>query len=162
MHLKITFNKWPQRAFVPVLMAGALLSARAAAQLSEPGDAAPNGQAAAYRDGPNWISVERGRDGERATLRSGPYEFHARIDEHAIVQLDQGADPDAIWAREQLRDAKRLSRSLDMYRVTGRPGEDGLAIALRLSAAKGVREASPDLIVPRVKHEIEIPPNDEH
>lgn len=154
--LKIVFNK-------ATLSVGwtLLVAASAAAQLRA-GDAAI--ETLAYRNGASWIAVERAHKGTSAlhpmTLHAGARTFSAQVGPNAVVQLDAGAEAEALWQREGLVPIEALSPALHIYLVRGRGDEDGVDIAHRLANRPGIAEAIPDLVLRHVKHSISIPPDD--
>jgi len=135
----------------------------AAAQTSEPVRTRPSEQ---YRNGDDIIDVQRtGVTAAGLTaleLRGGGHVFHAQVDGHAIVQLGAGVEIADIVRRERLQLVRPLSKLARLYLVAARVrgAEDGLQLARRLHAAHGVVSAVPDLHLPRVRHAIDIPPDD--
>lgn len=100
------------------------------------------------------------RSGRTAVVvEGGGHRFHAEVDGNAIVQLARDAELDSVLRREQLQLLRPLSAAARLYLVKAE-AEDGLQIAGRLAAADGVLEAVPDLYLPRVRHGINIPPDD--
>ena len=93
-------------------------------------------------------------------LHGGGHVYHGQIDGHAVLQLARDVDVAEVLRRERLQLVRPLSAAASLYLVAAESGEDGLQIASRLAAAAGVVEAVPDLYTPRVRHAIEIPPND--
>jgi serine protease len=53
-----------------------------------------------------------------------------------------------------------LSAGLRLLWVEGRPGEDGLDVAVRMSRVAGVETAAPDLYLRRKRADFELPPDD--
>jgi serine protease len=121
-----------------------------------------------YRDGARWIAFsrtgrfERGR--EWLELRAAGRSFHAQVGPHAVVQLRPGLRA-AAAAREslrrlRLRPVRKLARALGIYVVAGESHEDGAALAARLSQARDLDSAAPDLFTPRKRASIDLPPSD--
>ncbi|HET8937189.1 MAG TPA: S8 family serine peptidase [Polyangiales bacterium] len=121
-----------------------------------------------YRNGSDWLRVERtgtASSGRTAlVLEGGGHLFHAEIDGHAIVQVAKADEVSSLLRREQLQLVRPLSAAARLYLVEARVRgtEDGLQIAARLATAAGFVEAIPDLYLPRVRHGIQIPPDDPH
>jgi MYXO-CTERM domain-containing protein len=89
--------------------------------------------------------------------------FAARVDEHAIVEVPDGAEPRARLEGLGLTVVRTLFAEAGLYLVRGAPGEDGAALAARLAPAVrsgAIVQATPDLYLARRRHQIAIPPDD--
>jgi len=80
------------------------------------------------------------------------------FDEHALLWLRPGTslDEDAL----EISLVSTPSPTLNLHRVRGRLGEDGLDVALRLQGLRGVRGAIPDVRIPHTLQDIDVPPDD--
>src|ERR1700712_3276060 len=140
------------------------IPAASSAQLVPTDVESPLRNDASYRDGPVWVSVQREAAAPtantRVTLRAAERVFHAEIDRRAILQLAPSTSAERLFARSNLQLIQRLSRSIELYLVEGKHGEDGVDVAARLSYEAQVIAAIPDLYIPRRKSAIAIPPND--
>lgn len=146
-----------------------LIAAGARAQLSadSPPPGIARGATTRYRDGGDWVEVERlgpGADGlTPVTCHVRSRRFGASIGRHAIVELDMTVrEPERLLRALGLRDAVRLSRGARLYRVVGAAAEDGLAVAARLAQEPGLNSATPDLYLQHVSDGFAVPPDDEH
>ncbi len=116
-----------------------------------------------YRDGGEEVVARRvaGESGGLARyemMRIGRI-FEARVGAEAVVQLAAGVAV-AELARLGLSHAEPLSPRLGIFRVRGRPGEDGVAVAARLAHEARLASAVPDLHIARRRAAIDVPPDD--
>jgi serine protease len=137
-----------------------------------------------YRDHSDWIEAQRAADPQQLTLRKATRTFHAQVNRRAIVTLhssiqaaaflrahqlialpEAGPDSAALAATDARAPASAppaLNPRLRTYLVESTlAAEDGLDVAVRLSAASDAIAAIPDLSLERrPAAEFEVPPND--
>jgi subtilisin family serine protease len=95
-----------------------------------------------------------------ASVRREGRTFRAWIGVHALVQLAIGVSAAELMRANGLQLDAEVSAGLRIYRVRGRQGEDGVDVAGRLGAARGVLAAIPDLHLARRPAAIAVPPDD--
>jgi subtilisin family serine protease len=144
-------------ALTAILAVGAWLSAGARAQTVVPELDPSERTSLGYRDGADWVSVERLADG-RVALREHGYTFHAVVGREVLVQPAASADLAALGVRV----LSRLSQVADLYLVESlNVDEDGVALAQRLSYEPRLEFAVPDLQLARRRYDtIDGKPND--
>ncbi len=106
------------------------------------------------------FEVER-LGGGRVRIRGPRGAYHATISDHAIVELGpRGATSLAELGVEVVRP---LMPRAGLYLIASQRGEDGVALAARLSSAVAqgtLRAVFPDLAIARARYEINVPPDD--
>ncbi len=128
-----------------LLIGVALASSPAHAQLSPDADA--------------WVRAP-GTGGSREGLTEirlpGPRGGRAWVGAAAIVAPRGPVD----WSSAGVLAARRIATRPLLYRVEGRPGEDGRDLAARLLAMGVAADAMPDVYLEHVTRDIAIPPDD--
>lgn len=89
-----------------------------------------------------------------------PIEAHGSVTEPLATRVGERAGLQLMAAPTAVRPAGMLSAGLRVLWVEGRPGEDGLDVAVRMSRVAGVETAAPDLYLRRRPADFEVPPND--
>lgn len=150
---------------IVAIVAVVLASPSASAQLDGPATAPALGRGLLF-DGARTVSFERLGPGR--VRWDG---FEAFVDEHALLWLHEPAPLRDVLARCAalgIEHVAVVSERLGLHRVRSRDrgsadrSRDGLALAVELAARlpRDVRAVLPDLRIPHVRRQIDVPPSD--